>query len=169
MSHRNLRSLSRVTSVGLALFACVNADRASAYCRMTTDDEAQVGDTTCAETGEPLIWNNPCLSYAIDGGGSVWMDDADIEDAVNAAFETWENAECPEGGTPNLVFKPSIVPSTCKRAEFNTTGNVNTIAFLNPWKDPCADELGRRPYEPLAFAVTIVWSNTAPARSSTRT
>jgi hypothetical protein len=128
---------------------------------MTTDDEAQVGNTACAETGEPLIWNNPCLSYAIDGRGSFWMDDADIEDAVNVAFETWEKAECPGGGTPNLVFKPSMVPSNCQRAEFNTTGNVNTIAFLNPWKDPCADELGRRPYDPLAFAVTIVWSNTA--------
>jgi len=161
VNHRNLRSLCRVVSVGLMLFACVNADRASAYCRMTTDDKAQVGNTTCAETGEPLIWNNPCLSYAIDGRGSVWMDNADIENAVNAGFETWEKAECPDGGTPNLVFKPSMEPSTCKRAEFNTTDNVNTIAFLDPWKDPCADELDRPPYEPLAFAVTIVWSNTS--------
>jgi len=160
MRHRNLRSLSRVATVVLALFACFNADRASAYCRMTTDDEPQVGNTACAETGEPLIWNHPCLPYAIDRRGSFWMDDADIENAVNAAFETWEEAECPGGGTPNLVFKPSMMPSTCKRAEFNTTGNVNTIAFLDPWEDPCADELGRPPYEPLAFAVTIVWSNT---------
>jgi len=159
VNHRNLRSLCRVVSVGLVLFACVNADRASAYCRMTTDDEAQVGNTTCAETGEPLIWNDPCLSYAIDRRGSVSMDYVDIENAVNAAFETWEKAECPEGGTPNLVFQPSMEPSTCKRAEFNTTGNVNTIAFLKPWKDPCADELGRGPYSELAFAVTIVWSN----------
>ena len=51
----------------------------------------------------------------------------------------------------------------CQRAEFNTTGNVNTIAFLDPWKDPCADDgapehCGR--YDPFAFAVTVVWHNT---------
>jgi MYXO-CTERM domain-containing protein len=126
---------------------------------MTTRGGAQVGEQACAEIGEPLVWTNACLSYAVDGRGSVWMELSDIEDSVNAAFETWETADCPRGGTPNLVFKPSMQPSTCKRPEFNTVGNVNTIAFLDPWGDPCrnGDDL---PYDSRAFAVTIVWHNT---------
>jgi MYXO-CTERM domain-containing protein len=127
---------------------------------MTVGAEAQVGDQACVEVGAPFFWSDTCLSYAVDGRGSAWMELSEIEDSVNAAFETWETAECPGGGTPNLVFKPSMQPSTCKRPEFNNVGNVNTIAFLNPWEDPCLDE-DDLPYDPRAFAVTIVWHNTS--------
>ncbi len=160
MSRRSLHSLPLVTSLGLALLTSFAANDASAYCRMTTEGGAQVGTQPCIEKGAPFFWNNPCLSYAIDRRGSDWMDRSDIEDAVNAAFSTWEAADCPGGSTPNLVFKPSIAPSTCKRAEFNTTGNVNTISFLDPWNDPC-DGPDDPAYAPLAFAVTIVWHNTS--------
>ena len=75
------------------------------------------------------------------------------------SFEAWETANCGGGSTPNLIFKPSLEPSRCQRPEFNTTGNVNTIAFLDPWRDPCADpdDTG---YDAWALAVTIVWHNT---------
>ena len=160
MNRPSRHSLSLLASLGLALLTLFTSSDASAYCRMTTEGGAQVGTQPCIEKGEPFFWNNPCLSYAIDGRGSDSMERSDIEDAVNAAFNTWETADCPEGSTPNLVFKPSMAPSTCKRAEFNTTGNVNTIAFLNPWNDPC-DGPGDPAYAPLAFAVTIVWHNTS--------
>jgi MYXO-CTERM domain-containing protein len=125
---------------------------------MTTEGGKQIGDSACVEKGAPFAWNNPCLSYAVDFRGSQWMDLADIETAVDASFETWETADC-GGSTPNLIFKPSLEPSRCQRAEFNTTGNVNTIAFLDPWRDPCADpdDTG---YDAWALAVTIVWHNT---------
>ncbi|MBT8454404.1 MAG: hypothetical protein KJO40_20745 [Deltaproteobacteria bacterium] len=160
MSRRSLRSVSWAAPLGLALMAALAANDASAYCRMTVGGGAQVGNQACVEIGEPFFWNDTCLSYAVDGRGSVWMDLSEIEDSVNAAFEAWETAECPEGGTPNLVFKPSMQPSTCKRAEFNNVGNVNTIAFLDPWEDPCLDD-GGDPYDARAFAVTIVWHNTS--------
>jgi len=86
------------------------------------------------------------------------MDLADIETAVDASFKTWEEADC-GGSPPNLIFQPSLTPSTCQRAEFNTTGNVNTIAFLDPWRDPCADA-DDPGYDANALAVTIVWHNT---------
>jgi len=159
MSRRCLHSVSWATSLGLALLASFTANDASAYCRMTTGGGAQVGSVACVEIGAPFSWNDPCLSYAVDRRGSVWMDLSEIEDSVNAAFETWETADCGGGSTPNLVFKPSMQPSTCKRAEFNNVGNVNTIAFLNPWEDPCLDDDGD-PYDERAFAVTIVWHNT---------
>jgi len=159
MSRRSLHFFSSATAFGLSLLASFAANNASAYCQMTTGGGAQVGNQACEEIGEPLVWPNPCLSYAVDWRGSEWMELTDIEDSVNAAFETWETAECPKGGTPNLVFKPSMQPSTCKRPEFNNVGNVNTIAFLDPWEDPCRDP-DELPYDPRAFAVTIVWHNT---------
>lgn len=159
MSSLSIRSLSLALSLGLAVLVSFAASDASAYCRMTTEGGAQIGEQPCVEKGEPLIWTVPCLSYAIDSRGSTQIDDADMQAAVNAGFAAWEAADCGGGETPNLVFKPSAVPSTCKRAEFNNNGNVNTVAFLDPWRDPCAenDDPG---YEPLAFAVTIVWLNT---------
>ncbi len=164
MSDRSLYCTAfRVAALGLALFACFTADHASAFCRMTTGSPPQVGNAGCVENGEPLFWKNPCLSYAVDSRGSQWFENPDgtvdlaqIESLVDQSFAAWPSADC-GGAPPNLIFQP-LLPSTCQRAEFNTTGNVNTIAFLDPWKDPCADEDDG--YEPFAFAVTIVWHNT---------
>jgi len=159
----NSRSL-HVMALGLALCACFTADHASAYCRMTTEGGAQIGGAPCVEKGAPLVWSDPCLSYAVDLRGSRWFENPDgtpnlmeVEALVDQSFFAWRNVDC-GGSPPNVVFQP-LTPSTCKRAEFNTTGNVNTIAFLDPWKDPCADadESG---YDPFAFAVTVVWHNT---------
>lgn len=130
------------------------SSNATAFCRMTTEGGAQIGDAACVEEGAPLEWTNPCLSYAIDSRGSQWMSSEDVEEAVDLAFETWENADC-GGSPPNLIFKP-LQPSTCKRAEYNCGGNVNTIAFLDPWKDECSDPESPG-YDSNAFAVTIVW------------
>lgn len=150
------RSVAHVVSFGFALLLSLAASDASAYCRMTTQGGAQVGNEPCEEEGPPLFWRTPCLSYAIDRRGSNSMPDEAVEEAVNAGFAAWEDADCGGSETPNLVFKPSAEPSTCRRAEFNNSGNVNTIAFLDPWVDSCAGD-GDPGYEPLAFAVTIVW------------
>ncbi|MDH3726243.1 MAG: matrixin family metalloprotease [Myxococcales bacterium] len=141
-----------------AVFACIPPSDVAAYCRMTTETQAQVGDAPCVETGAPFFWKNPCLSYAIDERGSRWMTNEEIEEAVDLAFETWENVDC-GGLPPNLIFT-SNGPSTCRRPEFNNNGNVNTIAFLDPWGNPCADrnDIDYR-YEPFALAVTVVWRN----------
>jgi len=153
----NDRSLY-TAALALALVASFSADRASAYCRMTTQGSSPIGDTPCIEKGEPLVWNNPCLTYAIDYRGSVWMDFEDVETAIDVSFEAWEKADC-DGSIPGLTFT-GLQSSTCQRAELNTTGNVNTIAFLDPFKDPCAgaDAPG---YSSFAFAVTTTWHNTS--------
>ena len=140
-----------------AIFTWLAPSPVAAYCRMSTESAVQVGNAPCVETGTPLFWRNPCLSYAIDSRGSRWMANEEVEEAVDLAFETWENADC-NGSPPNLVFIPLDEPSTCKRPEFNTNGNVNTIAFLDPWGNPCADVDDRDyRYEPFALAVTILW------------
>ncbi|MBW2223549.1 MAG: matrixin family metalloprotease [Deltaproteobacteria bacterium] len=151
-------------ALGLALCASFTAGRASAYCRRTTEGGAQIGGAPCVEKGAPLVWTNPCLSYAVDSRGSQWFKNPDgtpnlteVEALVDQSFFAWRNNDC-GGSPPNVVFQP-LTPSTCKRAEFNTTGNVNTIAFLDPWKDPCADA-DDPGYDAFAFAVTVVWHNT---------
>jgi MYXO-CTERM domain-containing protein len=123
---------------------------------MTTQGGAQVGNLPCVEKGAPFIWNDPCPSYALDYRGSVWMDFEDVQAAVDASFDTWEQADC-GGSGPGLSFT-GLRSSTCQRAEYNTSGgNVNTIAFLDPFQDPCRDVA----YSAFAFAVTIVWHNTS--------
>ena len=144
-------------AIAFASVLLATPDDAAAFCRMTTEGGGNVGNF-CVEEGAPLEWNYPCLSYAIDSRGSQWMDFQDVEAAVDLAFETWENADC-GGSPPNLIFTP-LQPSTCKRAEYNCSGNVNTIAFLNPWKDECSDPEDPG-YDRNAFAVTIVWHNTS--------
>ncbi|MFZ1866244.1 MAG: matrixin family metalloprotease [Polyangiales bacterium] len=137
-----------------AAFALLPSRPASAYCRMTTESGLQIGNTGCTGTGKPLFWKNPCLSYAIDSRGSQWMSFVEVEQAVDLAFQAWEDADC-GGSPPNLIFH-RVGPSTCSRPEYNNKGNVNTIAFLDPWEKPCAapDEPD---LDPFALAVTIVW------------
>ena len=156
------RSLVSGASIGALLAVVLFSADAHAYCQMTVEGGSQIGDADCVERGAPLVWANPCLSYAVDSRGSQWFSDvSEIEALVDQAFATWQNADCGNDSTPNLVFKP-LLQSTCRRAEFNSTGNVNTIAFLDPWIDPCRDPNDPEgPYDPLAFAVTIVWHNTS--------
>jgi MYXO-CTERM domain-containing protein len=142
-------------AIGLMLVAALTADHASAFCRMTTDGGTQVGDVPCVEDGEFLEWPVACLSYAIDERGSSWMSFSDVQTAIDTSFATWENQICRDGELVDLVFT-RWDSSTCQRAEFrNPGGNVNTIAFLDPWENQCGIEFSRN-----AFAVTIVWHNT---------
>jgi hypothetical protein len=151
MSSRVLLALA----IGLMLVAALTAGHASAFCRMTTDGGTQVGDKPCVEDGEFLEWPVARLSYAIDRRGSSWMEFSDVQTAIDTSFATWENQTCRDGEPVDLVFMP-LQSSTCQRAEFRKSGNVNTIAFPDPWEDQCGRE-----YSPNAFAVTIVWHNTS--------
>lgn len=137
----------------VTVFASFSPSSASAYCRMTTESGPQVGNAACETEGLPLFWGNPCLSYAIDSRGSQWMTMEEIDEAVDLAFEAWENVDC-GGAPPNLVFT-RFEASTCRRPEFNEAGNVHTIAFLDPWVDECG--LVNIDDAPFALAVTIVW------------
>jgi MYXO-CTERM domain-containing protein len=138
-----------------AVFVTLPALDASAFCQTTTEGNCDEG----TEIGEFLEWERACLSYAIDERGSQWMTAQEVDGAVNLAFEAWENVDCGGGNPPSVVLKP-LQPSTCQRAEFNCNGNVNTIAFLDPWEEPCAS----MPYDPQAFAVTVVWRSAQSGR-----
>ena len=140
-----------------AALATAPALEASAFCRMTSEGNGQSLDPNveCDEVGLPLEWRPACLSYAIDVGGSQWEgENLDIEQAIDFAFLEWGNVDCGGNNPPSVIFQ-KLQSSTCKRAEFNCSGNVNTIAFLDPWRDPCKTN----GYDPAAFAVTTVFFN----------
>ena len=152
-----MRSSTWFIAAACAALATLPAVDAAAFCRMTTMGNGQVEDPTvgCDEVGPALEWNDACISYAIDGRGSQFMSNEDIEEAIDLAFEEWENVDCGGNSPPNVVFTP-LQSSNCRRAEYNCDGNVNTVAFLNPWRDPCKSAR----YSSAAFAVTLVFFNT---------
>lgn len=156
MTKRSVLAASAV----LGVIASVPANQATAFCRMTTESEAQLPGSPCVERGEPLEWANPCLSYAIDfrgssSGGDAAMPFAEVQTAIDRAFAAWDSADCGDGAVPGVVFRP-LESSTCRRAEFNCSGNVNTVAFLDPWENECAAE-GETVLPRGTFAITVVW------------
>ncbi|MEM8607808.1 MAG: matrixin family metalloprotease [Myxococcota bacterium] len=145
-------SLTVLISVAMLAANIATPNDASAFCRMTTDDDTQVGDAVCSGTGTPLAWDEACIPYSIDERGSIWLSQGDVEDAITASFDAWQSTSC-SGEEPNVIFQMGE-PSTCQESQFNDDGrpNVNTVAFLDPWERPNGD-----PLDPRAFAVTIVW------------
>jgi len=116
--------------LGAGVIAISAPSAASAFCRITTDEDA-----VCGEVGEPLWWGTACLSYAIDENGSQWLDQADTRAAVDAGFTAWSSVDC-DGNPTDFQFR-RLEDSVCAMPEFNQGGaNVNTIAFLDPWIDP---------------------------------
>jgi len=145
-------------AIGVMSVAALTANHASAFCRMTTMGETQIGEQACVEDGDFLEWPIACLPYAIDERGSSSMAFDEVEQAIDLAFATWEDVTC-DGEPVDLIFKPRL-SSTCKRTEFrNPGGNVNTIAFLDPWEDQCGRAFSRN-----ALAVTIVMFDSSNGR-----
>ncbi|MGB5809994.1 MAG: matrixin family metalloprotease [Polyangiales bacterium] len=141
-------------AVGFFIAAALASNDAGAFCRMTTKDKVQVGNSTCSGEGIPLEWRDACLQYSIDARGSMWMSLGDVESAVSASFETWQNQTCSGGELTNVIFTMGA-NSTCRQIEFNERGpNLNTVAFLDPWvRDGDLSD----PLPPNAFALTNVF------------
>lgn len=162
------KSISGLEGLLVLVVATGLSNQAGAYCRMTTESAVQTPNSPCVEDGAPLFWSNTCLSYAIDARGSRSvnanqtdpMPFSQVQAAIDAAFAAWENADCDGAGTPPNVIFQALESSNCRRAECKSGGNVNTVAFLDPWEDVCRGE-NDPPYPPAAFAITVVWHNTA--------
>ncbi len=130
-----------------AFIASAAPNDAAAFCRTTTVDEQAA---MCGQVGEPLWWPTPCLSYAIDENGSRWFDPVQTRATVDASFTAWSSVTCDTGPTDIQFLR--LPDSTCMTPEYNNSGgNVNTVAFLDPWVDPRNGAV--LPTEILAFTV----------------
>lgn len=135
---------------------------ASAYCRTTTcaqsdpPSECSPGQLvqSCQMAGIPLFWPNPCISFSVqkDGSKKLGISATQLEDAVRVSFDTWQNAECPEGGRPSITIEtyPQV---ECAESRYNSNdGNQNVWRFRDDdW--PYGDSGDR------ALAMTLVSFN----------
>ncbi|MDH4282558.1 MAG: M10 family metallopeptidase domain-containing protein [Myxococcales bacterium] len=144
------RAWPSVLAVALVIGAAPN--EAAAFCQATTVNE---GQAMCGQVGEPLWWPTPCLSYAVDTDGSQWLDASQTRAAVDTGFRAWSSVTCSTGPT-DIQFR-RLADSTCLTPEYNDRGgNVNTVAFLDPWIDPRDGSV----LNPESLAFTVVWSDT---------
>lgn len=137
----------------LVAVAWLSGQRAAqAWCQMTTE-----GGEECATSGEPLLWQNRCLSYNLDLRTDQVSAEAFAE-AADAAFDTWTGLDCGQGAARFFHAQRSEVPATCKQAEFcQDAGNANVIAFSETW--PPAGLADRVDLNPEAQASTLLAFN----------
>lgn len=99
-----------IALVAALLVLFVFVPDASAYCRLTTcdpnrGDECEMNEEGCVRSGAGLRWASLPIQYRFSRQGTTKLDDEEARDAVRRAFEHWENAECPNGGTTSVRFK----------------------------------------------------------------
>ncbi len=57
--------------------------------------------------GQPLHWENPCLTYTVqlDGSPRAGLDADQVQALTADAFTVWEQASCATGGTPRFAAR----------------------------------------------------------------
>jgi hypothetical protein len=85
----------------------------------------------CLIAGTPLYWPQTCLSFSVqqDGSERAGIDYETATQVIGAAFQTWLDVECPDGGTPSFAIVDSG-PVACSEIEYNQQhGNANIFMF----------------------------------------
>jgi hypothetical protein len=105
-------SLRRILLLGLVLATSAATLPARAFCRTSScelgeDDRNMTcarDEHNCVTEGNPLHWASPCLYYAVqrDGSPKSGIDGDAFQQTVARAFEAWESAQCPGGGSPRF-------------------------------------------------------------------
>lgn len=141
-----------LTAIGLyALVSLGAASSVSAYCRMTASQRA-AGPNECITEGAELEWKQRCISYSIFRAGSRDLTMPQLQSVMRDSFAPWLRATC-GGQTTGLIVQETDALSMSTKTEFKSTGgNVNNIIFYDDWAE--------RNYDPMAYALTIVWHNT---------
>lgn len=143
-----MRALLGVITLVVAFFGSATA--AEAWCQMTTSRMAPTISMPCVTDGVPLAWTRRCIGYAIDGRDSLDLSLDQITEAVERSFASWTSVRC--DGVPIDLEVSALGNSLCRDARFSERGgNVNTIAFVENWRE--------RKLDPSAFALTTVWHN----------
>ncbi len=72
----------------------------------------------------PLTWETPAFMYSISARGSDDMEPARVEEAVDAAFRTWQEVPC-----AGVRFEKTSPATVDEVAAHTDRGNVNLIVF----------------------------------------
>ncbi|WP_438023906.1 matrixin family metalloprotease [Sorangium sp. So ce233] len=133
---------ARCSCAALALAVLASAHEASAYCRSNTckipelclQDDLPRGDC------RPLRWTGDCIGFSVHEDASSEVSYQEISDVLDAAFEAWQQAPCPGGGTPGIRVQ-NLGPVACGAVELNARdgktklvdglvpGNANVVVF----------------------------------------
>jgi hypothetical protein len=120
------------------------ASSAQAFCRTRTcefdlseevsfEEACRPDRAGCSTVGVLTRWGTNCIGYSVqkDGSRAQGIPASAVEPLVEAAFETWTNARCNDGRTPEIsFFNRGLV--ACNAVEYNCAGgddNGNIIVF----------------------------------------
>lgn len=106
---------------------------AAAYCRARTCQNDPKNDVSCREDshrciseGEPLVYDSPCLTFAVGRGKAIelGLTDETLHDIVQHAFERWQQVDCGHGKTPGVFVQSAGLVSVqdeffCPEPELN--------------------------------------------------
>ena len=97
--------MNRVLFVGtLGLVLCGTSASVSAFCRSTTCvKDCSVDDNDCPIDGKPLAWVGSCLGYTVHRDGLPPISQAELSQAIDAAFRAWQKAACPATDKPPSI------------------------------------------------------------------
>jgi hypothetical protein len=119
-------------------------------CELTEDESSSTkcekDEHGCVTQGTPLHWPNPCLYYAVqrDGSPKSGIDGAQFERIVQQAFDSWQHATCPSGGSPRFHAQSQGLVS-CNHREVvcgDTSKNVNVMMLHDRDWPGTATEIG---------------------------
>jgi hypothetical protein len=136
-----------------ALFSLCASSPAYAYCRThTLDPAASSCPERCAETGIPLAWATPDLTYAFNQRLFPGIAEGSLRDIIAASFQTWENVRC-DGEAVGLDIRARSATTTLEVGPETAEPNENVIVHFDAqaWSE---EDLPAR-----AFAITAVWFN----------
>ena len=128
------RPLKPLLAVLAALASSLGSASASAYCRTSVCPPNGDPGTRCvpelpSDCGTALYWAGSCVGFSMQQDGSNTIPIDTVEQLFDEAFNTWENASCPEGGSPAIRIDV-LERVECDEVEYNQqNGNTNLIVF----------------------------------------
>lgn len=155
-------SRRRTRAFLLAAFALtfqLMPSEAAAYCQTRTcRKDCELDAKFCVSSGLPLYWASSCVTFSVQRAGSTkhLIDATTLEQAAQAAFDTWRQVDCGGGKGPTIEVT-SLGQVDCGNVEYNQDhGNANILVFR--------DELWPPNSSGDALALTTVWYDPTSGR-----
>lgn len=121
---------------------------AQAWCQLRTRTGEVTRAGECAMEGNPLEWEDRCLSYSVNSAESLDLDLDTIQRITATSFANWTEQLC-EGDMPFPLMIQEDSPRSCALAQHITDGpNIHTMTFEENWPED---------FDESVYAITSVW------------